>query len=160
MTHPSLGRPPRDLTAGRPSAAGAIQAARSRLAARALEIAVDRDPTIRARYDEIGLRRLLNDAEVLLGRVAVAVASDDPAVVASWAEQVPPVYRRRAVPMDDLVALADGCREAIEAILPPGDEAVAAAALEEAARVFRWHRRLGGDARRRNRLLHAIYKGA
>jgi hypothetical protein len=25
---------------------------------------------------------------------------------------------------------------------------------------FRWHRRIAGDARRRNRLLAAIYKGA
>ena len=148
------------MSAGRPRAAAAIDAARARLAARALEGALDRDPTIRERYDELGLRRLLNDAEVLLGRVAVAVASNDPGVVASWAEQVPPVYRRRAVPMDDLVAIAEGCRHAVEAILAPGDEAVAVAALDEAMRVFRWHRRLGGDARRRNPILDAIYKGA
>jgi hypothetical protein len=62
--------------------------------------------------------------------------------------------------MDDLVALADGCRLAIGATLAPGDDAAAGSAIDAAIRVFRWHRRLGGDARRRNRLLDAIYKGA
>jgi hypothetical protein len=33
-------------------------------------------------------------------------------------------------------------------------------ALDEAIRTFRWYRRLSGDARKRNRILDAIYKGA
>jgi hypothetical protein len=34
------------------------------------------------------------------------------------------------------------------------------AAIDEAIKVFRWHRRLGGDARKRNALLSFLYKGA
>jgi hypothetical protein len=160
VSHPSLGLPPRDLAAGRPASADAIRVARARLAARALEVAVGADPTIRTRYDDLGLRRLLHDAEVLLDQVATAAAAGDIRGVTGWAETVVPLFRRRSVPMDDLVALAEGCRRAIAATLVPGEDDTAQAAIDEAIRVFRWHRRLGGDARRRNRLLHAIYKGA
>ena len=34
------------------------------------------------------------------------------------------------------------------------------AAIDAANAVFKWHRRIAGDARKRNRLLQAIYKGA
>jgi hypothetical protein len=137
-----------------------MRAARSRLAARSLEVAIDRDPSISQRYDEIGLRRLLNDAHVLLDQVAEAVSSDDPHVVGGWAEWLAPVYRRRKVPMDDLVQLAEGLRLAASAALAPDEQASLDAAIDEGIRVFRWHRRLAGDARRRNRILAAIYKGA
>ena len=33
-------------------------------------------------------------------------------------------------------------------------------ALSEGIAVLKWHRRLGGDTRKRNRILKAIYKGA
>jgi hypothetical protein len=160
VTHPSLGLPPRNMKAGFPAAAAALRASRRRIAARALEAAIEIDPTIAERYDEIGLRKLLHDAEVLLDRVADSVASNDPHVTASWADQVVPLYRRRAVPMDDLVRLCEGLRRAIAAVLVPGEQGPVHAALDEAIRVFRWHRRLAGDARRRNRILAAIYKGA
>jgi hypothetical protein len=77
-----------------------------------------------------------------------------------WAETVVPLFRRRNVPMDDLAALAEGCRRAIAATLVPGEDDTAQAALDEAIRVFRWHRRIAGDARRRNPILHFLYKGA
>lgn len=160
MSHPSLGLPPRDPTAGRPASADAIRAARDRLAARALEVAIDDEPTIRSRYDELGLRRLLHDAGVLLDQVATAAAAGDVRAVTVWAETVVPLFRRRNVPMDDLVALAEGCRRAIVATLVPGEDDTAQAAIDEAIRVFRWHRRIAGDARRRNPLLHFLYKGA
>jgi hypothetical protein len=42
-----------------------------------------------------------------------------------------------------------------------GPELTAANAVIDAAiEGFRWHRRIAGDARKRNRLLQAIYKGA
>jgi hypothetical protein len=34
------------------------------------------------------------------------------------------------------------------------------AAIDEAITVFKWHRRLAGDARKRHPLLAFIYKGA
>lgn len=159
MTHPSLGLPPRDMTAGFPAAAR-VRGARTAIANRAFEVALDADPTLRERYDEIGLRRLLRDTMVLLDRTADAIAANEPQIMASWAEQVAPAYRRRAVPMDDLARLCEGIGRAIAGSLTPDERPVAEQALDEAIRVLRWHRRLGGDARRRNRILQAIYKGA
>jgi hypothetical protein len=52
VSHPSLGLPPIDRTAGLPPTAARVHAARERLAARALEIAIDRDPTLRERHHE------------------------------------------------------------------------------------------------------------
>jgi hypothetical protein len=160
VTHPSLGAPPRDFTAGIPAAAAEIRAHRSRVAGRGLEIALEIDPTLRARYDDLGLRRLLHDAQVMTDRIADAVASNDVQVVASWAEQLAPLYRRRQVPMDDLVALLEGLRRTLASMVGPEAQAVLHAAIDEGIVVFRWHRRIGGDARRRNRILAALYKGA
>jgi hypothetical protein len=160
VSHPSLGTAPRDLTAGFPDAAGRMRAAQARLGARALEVALERDPSMRERHGELGLRKLLRDTEPLIDRLAIAVAADDRTAVAQWAEWVAPLYRRRRVPMDDLIQLCEGLRLAVPAVLSPAERAPADAALDEAIRVFRWHRRIAGDARKRNRLLQAIYKGA
>ena len=86
VSHPSLGLPPVDRTAGLPPAAARVDAARERLAARALEIAIDRDPTFRDRYDELGLRRLVRDTVVLIDRVVDAMAVGDPEPARVFAE--------------------------------------------------------------------------
>ena len=148
-----------DMTAGFPAAADRIRASRARLAVRALEAAVDRDPTLRERHGEAGLRHLLRDTDGYLERVARAVASGSPAQVREWAEWVAPVFRRRQVPMDDLIVLSEGVRVALGAVLSGEERVPADAALDEGIAVFRWHRGLSGDARKRNRLLWAIYKG-
>lgn len=160
VTHPTLGMPPTDLRAAHPAAAEEIRRARARLAARALEVAVDHDPTLATRHDEAGLRALLADAEVELDRIALAVASGKSRYVSDWAEWVAPLYRRRRVPMDDLINLSEGLRRSIRGVLGPDEVAAADHAIDEGVRVFRWHRRLAGDARKRNRLLQLIYKGA
>ncbi|HEX5824306.1 MAG TPA: hypothetical protein VFY18_07620 [Candidatus Limnocylindrales bacterium] len=160
MSHPSLGLPPTARTADLPAAAVRVVAARDRLAGRALEIAIDRDPTIRARYDEIGLRRLLRDTAVLIDRVVEAIADGDPERARVFAEAVPPMYRRRKVPMDDLVHVSEGIRAAVGAILPRADMPIVDATIDTMIERFRWNRRIAGDARKRNRLLQAIYKGA
>jgi hypothetical protein len=160
MSHPSLGLPPRHLNAGFPAAAARIRGAADRIAARALEIAIDRDPTLRERYDEIGLRQLVRDARGYVERVALAVAANDPAITAEWADWVAPVYRRRRVPMDDLIGLSEAIRQQLLTVLSPAERPPADAALDAAIRVFRWYRRLAGDARKRNRILQFIYKGA
>ena len=160
MSHPSLGLPPRDLTAGLPQAAERIRAASDRLAGRALEVALADTPTMRERYDEVGLRQLMRDTELLLERVALSVASADPYFTRSYAEMVSPVYRRRNVPLDDLIALCDGIRAALPGVLTPDEQAPAGTALDEAIRVFRLHRRLAGDARKKNALAQFLYKGA
>jgi hypothetical protein len=61
--------------------------------------------------------------------------------------------------MDDLVALCDGLRTALPSVLTPTETTSAGAALDAAIEVYRWHRRLAGDGRRKNALLQFLYKG-
>ena len=160
MSHPSLGLPPVDRLSSLPPHAARIHAQRDRLATRALEIAIDRDPTIRDRHDELALRRLLRDSAVLLDRIVESVAAGDADPAREFAEAIPPMYRRRKVPMDDLINLVESLRSAIGAVLPRSEMGVVDAAVEAMIDRFKWHRRIAGDARKRNRLLQAIYKGA
>ena len=160
MSHPSLGLPPPDRTAGQPAAAAALLAARPRLAARALEVAIDADPRFRVRYAEIALRELLADTQAMVDRLAVAVGTGDPAVLGSWAEQLAPRYRKRHVPMDDVIGIAEGLRAAAATAIAPDGVPAVDAAIDAAVAALRWHRRLGGDARKRNPVIAFIYKGA
>jgi hypothetical protein len=160
VTHPSLGLPPRSLQAGFPDGAARLRAEKSRLAARALEIAVRDDPTFRDRYDEAGLRSLLSDAEVFIERLALCVAGNDPHWLKDFADQTATVYRRRGVAMDDVVRLMEGIRSSARGVLSEAEMVPADAAIDEAIKVFLWYRRLAGDARKRNPILAALYKGA
>ena len=159
MSHPSLGLPPRDLTAGMPEAAERMRAAKERLAGRALEVALAETPGMRERYDEAGLRQRLRDAELLIERVALSVASGEAEVTKSYADMVAPLYRRRFVPLDDQIALCNGIRAALPGVLAPTELASAGEALDAAIEVYRWHRRLAGDARKKNAILQFLYKG-
>lgn len=160
MSHPSLGRPPRDLTVGSPTAARRIRASISTLAARALESAVDRDPTLKTRYDEVALRERLHDAELLADRVALSVAAGDPEPARDYADWTSPVYRRKQVPLDDLINLCEGLRQALPSVVDGTALPDAETAIDDAIAEYRWHRRLAGDARKRNAFLQFIYKGA
>ncbi len=159
MSHPSLGRPPLDLTAGDPAAAARIRDRAADLAARALAVALDADPTFRERNDEAALRGRLHDAELLAHRVALSVAAGDVAPIREYADWTSPVYRRKQVPLDDLIALCEGLRQAMSSVLAPTELAGADLALSEAIAQYRWHRRLAGDARKKNAFLQFIYKG-
>jgi hypothetical protein len=160
VSHPSLGRPPRDLTAGHPADASALRAADARVAARTLEAAIGADPTFRERYDELALRQLLADLAALVDRLATAIAANDPGHMATWAEMVAVRFRKRGVPMDDLIALCEAVRRTVPSAVTPAAMPVVDASLDAAIRVFRWHRRLAGDARKRNPLAAFLYKGA
>ena len=160
MSHPSLGLPPLDPTAGYPDAAARLRVNGERLAARALRAAMDADPTIGSRYDETGLRLLLHDAELLVERIALCLETGVADLAREYAEWTAPVYRRRRTPMDDLIALCEGLRAAFPSVLAPGELAPADAALDAAIKAYRWHRRIAGDARKRNALLQLLYKGA
>ena len=159
MSHPSLGLPPLDLTAGLPDAARRIRDAAPRLAARALEVAIEHDPTLRQRNDETGLRSRLRDAELLVERVALAVAADDTTPTSEYADWTSPMYRRKGVPLDDLIALCEGLRAAFPSVLAPLELPFADRALDAAIGQYRWHRRLAGDARRKNAFVQFLYKG-
>jgi hypothetical protein len=159
VSHYALGLPATDMSAGFPEAAQRIRAAQELLGSKALEVAVQRDPTLRQRLGETGLRALLRDTQIYLERIARAVASGDPGQAREWADWVAPVYRRRRVPLDDLVTLSEGLRSTLATILSPDEQVAADAAIDQAIATFRWYRRMSGDARRRNRILAAIYKG-
>ncbi|MFL5778074.1 MAG: hypothetical protein ACJ761_03930 [Chloroflexota bacterium] len=159
MSHPSLGLPPRDSRAGFEAAAARVRDARERLAARALEVALDDARDMRDRYDEIGLRQLLIDAALIIDQVATGLAERETNVGAKFAEQSAIVYRRRRVPMDDLIALSEGIRAALPSTLVGEELEFAGEVLDRAEDVYRWHRRLAGDARKRNALLQFLYKG-
>ncbi len=148
------------MRAGWPLAADQLRAAAPEVRQRTLEIALARAPELRDRLGEVGLRSIYRDLEILVELLARVVASNDPEILRQWAEWVVPVYRRRRVAMDDLVLLVEALRAAAAAVLGAEARVPADRAIDEAARVFRHHRRLGGDARPRNRLLAAIYKGA
>jgi hypothetical protein len=159
VSHPSLGLPPLDRTAGLPDAAKRVRGAQDRLAARALRAAMDADPTLETRYDEAGLRQLLRDAELLADRVALCLETADPDLAREYGEWTATTYRRRRIPMDDIIALCEGLRTAFPVVLAPGEQEPASAALDAAIGVYRWHRRIAGDARRRNPILALLYKG-
>jgi hypothetical protein len=160
VSHPSLGLPPPDLHAGLPDAARRITDRAPELASRALSVAIDADPTLRERNDEAGLRARLHDARLLAERLAVCVAAGDPTPLREYADWTSPVYRRKQVPLDDLIGLCEGLRAALPVTLAPGELDGAGAALDAAVEQYRWHRRLAGDARRKNAFLQFIYKGA
>lgn len=130
------------------------------LAARALEAAVERDPTMMTRYDELGLRERLHDAALLADRLALSVAAGDPAPAREYADWTAPAYRRKRVPLDDLINLLEGLRWALPSVVDGKADADGNAAIDAAIEVYRWNRRLAGDARKRNAFLQLLYKGA
>jgi hypothetical protein len=160
MTHPSLGAPPPSRTAGFPDAADRIRVHQDRLAGQALRVAMNADRTLAERYDETGLRQLLRDTALLLERVGICVEEGDVQPAHDYAEWTAPTYRRRRVPMDDLITLCEGIRSVLPSILAPGELPAASEALDAAIATYKWHRRLAGDARKRNPLLQWLYKGA
>jgi hypothetical protein len=160
VSHPTLGRPPRDLSAGSPDAARRIRSATDALAAKALKVAVDHDPTLMTRYDELGLRERLHDAALLADRIALSVAAGEPGPAREYADWTGPTYRGKRVPLDDLIRLLEGLRAALPSVVEGEAVDEANAAIDAAIASYRWQRRLAGDARRRNRFLQFIYKGA
>jgi hypothetical protein len=160
VSHPSLGLPPRDLTVGDGAAAGSIRRGGARLRARALQAGMDLDPTFADRHGDPTRQALLADLEAFTDRLTTALASGDPHAMATFADLVAVRYRKRKIGMDDLVTLCEGLRRAAAAVVEPGSMTAVDAAIDEAITVFKWHRRLAGDARKRNALLAFLYKGA
>lgn len=157
--HPNLGLAPVDVAAGNPTAGDAIRADALRLSAAALEAAIAADPTIRERYDETGLRRLLHDGELLVDRLATCVSSGEIRWLTEYAEWIQPIYRRRRVPLGDLGALCAGIREKVAPQLGPNELEVATRSLDAAIAILGRNSRLGGDGHKRNALWQWLYKG-
>jgi hypothetical protein len=160
VSHPSLGLPPIDRTAGDPRSADALRAARARIAARAIDAAATADPGFSERYPAAALAQLRLDVDAMVGGLADAVAANEPDLMGRWAEMVVPRFRKKAVSADDLVLLFEGLRRAAPSVVLPEAMPIVEASLDAGIAVFRWHRRLAGDARKRNPFLAFIYKGA
>ncbi len=152
--------PPRDLFAGDPAAAALLRRGGPRLRTRALEAALDLDPTMRDRHDELTRKALLSDLDAFVDQLIVAIASGHPRAMATFADLVAVRYRKRRIAMDDVVTLCEGLRRAAASVLDASALPALDAAIDEGITVFRWHRRLAGDARKRNPILAFIYKGA
>jgi hypothetical protein len=159
VSHPSLGLPPRSQTSAFPEGAARLHAQRAALAARSLEIAANADPTLAKRHDEAALRNLLADAELYVDQLALCVGGNDPSWLRELAKATATVYRRRRVPLDDVIHLFEGMRGAVRGILSDAEMVAANTAIDEAIEGYAWYRRLAGDARKRNPILAAIYKG-
>ena len=129
------------------------------IATGALEAAVTADPTIRTRYDDIALRRLLRDGELLAERLATCLAAGQNRYLTEYAEWIGPMCRRRGLSLGDLAALCAGMRGPLEAILDPDELAAAARSLDAAEAVFKRNGRVAGDSHERNALLKWMYRG-
>ena len=160
VSHPSLGLPPIDRSAGSPASAEALRTARARIGERAIAYAIEVDPSFADRYPAAAMAELRLDVDAMVGRLADAVAADHPRGLAQWAEMVVPRFRKKRVSMDDLCLLFEGLRRAAPAAVLPEAMPIVDASIDAANAVFTWHRRLAGDARKRHPLLDFIYKGA
>ena len=96
----------------------------------------------------------------MVNRLADSVAANHPDGIARWAEMVVPRFRKKAVSMDDLTLLFEGLRRAASSAVEPDTMASVDAAIDAGVAVFKWHRRIAGDARKRHPLQAALYKGA
>jgi hypothetical protein len=159
MAHPSLGLPPPDTTAGLPAAARRLRANAHRLARLALDNTVRLAPDYAERYDETALRLFLRDMERHVEQLARAMETGNPSFVANYAEWLVPVYRRRRVPVRDVVVQVEGLRQAVATIFAPDESAVAREMFEAWILRLRRHGRLPGD-HRGNSILRFFWKGA
>ena len=148
------------MSAGDRAAAASIRSAGPRLSSRALAAALDIDPTLKDRHDGLVLEGLLADLQAFVDKLAAAVSSEDPSVMAKFADLVAVRYRKRKIAMDDVVTLCEGLRRAAGSVVDPSAQPTIDAAIDAGIAVFKWHRRLAGDARKRNPLLAFIYRGA
>ena len=160
MSHPLHGARPLDLTVGYPDAAATLRASARDIADRGLVAAVERNPELRDRVGDLGLQQLLADAAVVLEKLGTSLAAKSATPLRNFTEHATPIWRRRRISMDDVTDLYEGLRIAVASTLVDDAAAFADEVLLEGIAVLKWHRRLGGDTRKRNRILAAIYKGA
>jgi hypothetical protein len=158
MSHPAIGSPPPDATAGHPDVAARLRAA-DRLPTTALEAAIRIDQTLVERYDELMLRRLLRDYEQHIKQLAQTVETGEDRFVVLWGESLVPIYRRRHVRMNDVVSLLRGLEEAAVVLGPSADAEIIREPMGAWIERMRHHRRLAGD-HEGNKAVRFIWKGA
>lgn len=158
MSHPAIGLPPSDATAGRPDVAARLRTS-TRLPAMALDAAFRLDETLPRRHDELMQRRFLRDYGQHVEQLARAIETGEDRFVVVWSESTVPIYRRRGVRMNDVVSLIAGLGEAAVAIGPAADGEIVRRPITAWIERLRHHRRLPGD-HEGNKLVRFIWKGA
>jgi hypothetical protein len=159
MPHPALGLPPTEPVADASNVATRLRAAVDRLPALSLAAAVRIDPSIRERHDDLAMRLFLRDYERHVEQLSRAVESGDDCHVEVYAETLVPIYRRRRVPMNDVVTLVRGLEEAAISLSPAAEADAIRRAVAAWVGCLRHHRRLPGD-HVGNRVARFIWKGA
>jgi hypothetical protein len=159
MSHPSLGLPPDDRSAGHPAASGRLREARPRLAQIALETSLQLDRTFADRYDELALRRFLRDYDTHIEQLARALETGEDCFVVQYGEWLVPVFRHRYVPMTDFMLLLDGLRAAALTVLTSQDAALLRSLMERWQARLKHHQRLPGD-HKGNPIVRFFWKGA
>jgi hypothetical protein len=159
MPHPTLGLPPHDVTAGLPDVAERLQTNRDRIARLSLQTTVRDANGFAERYDEDALRLFLRDLERHVQQLAKALATGKDYYVTSYGEWLVPVYRRRKVPIADVLALLAGLQAAASTVMSPDEKRVSDDLFERWVMVLRKHQRLAGD-HKGNSVIRFFWKGA
>jgi hypothetical protein len=158
MSHPALGLPPDDPTAGRPEAATRLRRQRSTLAALAFKAALEADPTLGSRHDQVVMRTLLRDYDRHIEQFALALATGEARYVTEWAEWIVPIFRRRKISVRDQETLIGALRPAAAAALAPDDAKAFGALIDAWFKRLYMYKRLPGD-HKGNAVARFIYKG-
>lgn len=159
MSHPVLGLPPADPTAGRPQAAARLRGHRSTIAPLALKSALEADPTLAERYGTIVMRTFLRDYDRHIEQFALALETGEARYVTEWVEWIVPIYRRRRVPVRDQQTLIGALRPPMAAVLAPDDAAACGDLMDAWFKRLRSYKRLPGD-HKGNPVARFIFKGA
>lgn len=159
MPHPSLGHAPHDVTAGQPAAAARLRASAGRIARLALQSTVRDAQGFAERYDEDTLRLFLRDLEQHVRQLARALETGEDYYVERYAEWLVPIYRRRHVPMADVMAILAGLQSAAATVMTPDEKKFADGLFERWAATLKKHQRLAGD-HKGNSIIRFFWKGA
>ncbi len=159
MAHPTLGLPPPDHTAGLPAAAMRLRTNNARLSRLALQNTVRLVPGFDEHYDEAALRLFLRDMERHVEQLARALETGNSSFVTNYGEWLVPVYRRRRVPLRDVMAQLEGLRQAAATVLSPEENATAREYFEAWLQRLKHHQRLPGD-HKGNPIIRFFWKGA
>jgi hypothetical protein len=159
VPHPSLGLPPVGPSSPHADAAARLRDHRVRLARVALDAAMERDPKLREKYDDVALREMLRDYERHIEQLALALETGVEAYVVNYGEWLVPIYRRRKIPMRDFATMLLGLRDAAATVVT-GDDATELDRLIDRWRVrLKRHAGLPGD-HKGNPIVRFFWKAA
>lgn len=136
-----------------------LRANYDRLGRLAMQNTVRISPGFDERYDDAALRLFLRDMERHVEQLARALETGNSSFVTNYGEWLVPVYRRRRVPMKDVIAQLEGLRQAAATIFSPDENDFARGLFEAWAQRLRHHQRLAGD-HKGNPVVRFFWKGA